>query len=56
MEYTVEIIEILSKLVEVEAETLDKAYESIREAYKNSDIVLNSEDFTCSEIRVISKY
>lgn len=53
--YRVEIEETLSKSIEVEAESSSSAYTSVLNKYKNSDIVLSSEDFLSYEINVLEE-
>lgn len=48
--YTIEIIETLSKVVEVKANSKEQALEKVREQYYESEIVLDSEDFLDTEI------
>ena len=43
--FQIEIEEILQKVVEVEAETLNEAIENVEEQYSNEEIVLDAEDF-----------
>lgn len=45
MKYVVEIKETLSKVVEVEAESKDKALEDVQSSYNNCEIVLDWGDF-----------
>lgn len=49
--FQIEIEEILQRVEEVEAENLEDALETVEEKYDNQDIVLDSEDFKCHEIR-----
>ncbi len=50
-EYTIEIIETLSKLVVVKADSKEQAIETVREKYYESEIVLDSEDFFETEFQ-----
>lgn len=43
--YRVEIQEVLSRIVTVEAESIDKAEDLVLEQYYNQDIVLDESDF-----------
>ena len=53
MKYAVEITEMLSRRLEIEAESPEKAFETVRDAYRNFDIVLGSEDFLNVEMTVL---
>ena len=44
-EFQIEISETLSRIVSVEAKDTDEAIQKVREQYRQSDIVLDSEDF-----------
>ena len=46
--YKVEIIETLSRVIEVEAEDKDEAYQKVKSAYYNGTIILEPED--CVEV------
>ncbi len=48
--FKIEIQEFLSRIVEVEANSIDEAISKVREMYKNEEIVLDSEDYTTTEI------
>ena len=45
MKYKVNVEELLSRIVEVEAENKEEAEERVREMYMNEDIVLDASDF-----------
>lgn len=45
MKYKVNIEELLSIIVEVEADSDEEAEEKVREMYMNEDIVLDASDF-----------
>lgn len=45
MKYQIEITEVLNRVVEIEAENIDKAIEKAKEQYNNEEIVLDSEDY-----------
>lgn len=45
MKYKVEIKEILSKIIDIEAETEERAIMEVKKQYVNEDIVLGSEDY-----------
>ncbi len=49
MKYKVNVEEILSRIVEVEANSEDEAEEKVREMYRNEDIVLDASDFQSVE-------
>ena len=54
--YKVNIEEVLSKTIEIEAETELEALEIALEQYKNEEIILDDSDFSGElEIRVIKK-
>ena len=48
--FKLEIIETLSRIVDVEADTYEEAYEKLREDYKHQRIVLDENDFVEYEI------
>jgi predicted Ser/Thr protein kinase len=48
--YNIEVTETLSRVIEVEAESIDNALIKVNEMYKNEKIVLSSEDFVDVEI------
>ena len=48
--YKFKIIETLSKVVEVEAEDSDSAYEKVKEMINCEDVVLTADDFEGREI------
>lgn len=45
MKYIVEIEEILRKIIEIEANTPTEAEIKTKQLYRNSEIILNSNDF-----------
>ena len=45
MKYKVNVEELLSRIVEVEADSDEEAEEKVREMYMNEDIVLDASDF-----------
>ena len=49
MKYKVNVEELLSRIVEVEAENEKEAEEKVREMYMNEDIVLDASDFQSVE-------
>ena len=50
--YRVEITEILSRMIETEAETEDAAVEKVRQMYRNCVIILDDSDYIETEISV----
>ena len=55
MKYKVNVEELLSRIVEVEAENKEEAEEKVREMYMNEDIVLDASDFQGVEYFVQEK-
>ena len=49
MKYKVNVEELLSRIVEVEAENEKEAEEKVREMYMNEDIVLDASDLQSVE-------
>ena len=49
MKYKVNVEELLSRIVEVEAENEEEAEEKVIEMYMNEDIVLDASDFQSVE-------
>lgn len=49
MKYRVNVEELLSRIVEVEADSDEEAEEKVREMYINEDIVLDASDFQSVE-------
>lgn len=45
MKYKIKVIETLSKIVEVEADSEDAAFEKIQDMHANEDFVLSADDF-----------
>lgn len=50
MKYKFKIIETLSKMVEVEADDMDSAYEKVDEMINCEEVVLTADDFEGREI------
>ncbi|WP_375580808.1 DpnD/PcfM family protein [Marivirga tractuosa] len=48
--FEVQIKEFLSKVIEVEANSIEEAISKAREKYEKEEIVLGSEDFITTEI------
>ena len=49
MKYKVNVEELLSRIVEVEAENEEETEEKVREMYMNEEIVLDASDFQSVE-------
>ena len=49
MKYKVNVEELLSRIVEVEADSENEAEDKVREMYMNEDIVLDASDFKSVE-------
>lgn len=56
MKYRIKVIEILSKVVEVEAEDYDSAFEKVEEMVNCEDIVLTADDFEGREFYPAEDY
>ena len=50
--YRIEVTEVLSRIVEIEAENEDDAVEMVRQMYRNCDLVLDASDYVETEISV----
>lgn len=50
--FEIEITELLSRIIEVEAETENEAFEKVKEMYQNEKIVLDSSDYVDTEIKI----
>jgi hypothetical protein len=50
--YSIEVLEVLSRIVEVEASDEEDAIENIRQKYRKSEIVLDDSDYKVTEISV----
>ena len=50
--YRVEILEILGRTIEMEAEGEEFAIEKVRQMYRNCDIILDASDYIETEISV----
>ncbi|GIJ93757.1 DpnD/PcfM family protein [Capnocytophaga stomatis] len=50
--YKIEVKEILSKIVSIEAKDEQEAIQKVEELYKKEEIVLDSDDFVLKEIEV----
>jgi len=52
MQYIVKIVETLDKEINIDAATQDEAFDKVLQLYRNSEIVLDSNDFTGVEFNV----
>ena len=50
--YSIEVLEVLSRIGEVEADDEKAAIEKIRQMYRKCDIVLDDSDYKVTEISV----
>ena len=50
--YHIEVTEVLSRTVEIEAEDDDAAINSVKAMYRNCDIVLDASDYVLTEFSV----
>ena len=50
--YRIEVTEVLSRIVETEAENEDDAVEMVRQMYRNCELVLDASDYVETEISV----
>ena len=50
--YRIEVLEILSRIVEVEASDAKEAIEKVRQEYRKCEIVLDDSDYKVTEISV----
>ena len=48
--YKIEVTEVLSRIVETDAENEDDAVEMVRQMYRNCDIILDASDYVETEI------
>ena len=49
--YRFEIQEVQSRIIEIEANNEDEAYQKIKNMYRKEEIILNSSDFVETEIK-----
>lgn len=49
MKYKVNVEELLSRIIEVEADSDEEAEEKVREMYRNEEIVFDASDFQSVE-------
>ena len=50
--YRIEVTEVLSRIIETEADSDEKAVEVVRQMYRNCNIVLDASDYVETEISV----
>ncbi len=50
--YSVEVLEVLSRIVEVEANDKEDAIEQVRQMYRKCQIVLDDSDYKQTELSV----
>ena len=50
--YCIEVLEVLSRIVEVEASDEEEAIEKVRQMYRRCEIVLDDSDYKVTEISV----
>ena len=50
--YSIEVLEVLSRIVEVEANDKEDAIEIVRQMYRKCHIVLDDSDYKVTEISV----
>ena len=50
--YCIEVLEVLSRIVEVEASDAKEAIEKVRQEYRKCEIVLDDSDYKVTEISV----
>ncbi len=50
--YSIEVLEVLSRIVEVEASDEEDALERVRQMYRKCEIVLDDSDYKVTEISV----
>ena len=50
--YSIEVLEVLSRIVEVEAADEDAAIEKVKRMYRKCQIVLDDSDYKMTEISV----
>lgn len=53
--FQIEIEEILQKVVEVEANSLDEAFDIVQNRYKREEYILGADDFTGVEFKEFRK-
>ena len=53
--YSIEVLEVLSRIVEVEAADEEAATEKVRQMYRKCEIVLDDSDYKVTEISVMDE-
>ena len=53
MKFRIEIVEKLSRTIDIEADSQDEALQKIRDRYNTEKIILNSEDFLYVEFQML---
>ena len=48
--YRIEVQEFLSRIIDIEAGSIDEAIVKIKEMYKNEEIILDNNDYVATEI------
>ncbi len=48
--YSIEVLEVLSRIIEVEASDEEDAIEQVRQMYRKCEIVLDDSDYKATEI------
>ncbi|GIV27270.1 MAG: hypothetical protein KatS3mg027_1084 [Bacteroidia bacterium] len=48
--FKIEIKEVLSRIIEIKANSLDEAITKTREMYRNEEIILDSSDYVSTDI------
>lgn len=50
--YRIEVTEVLSRIVETDADNEEDAVEMVRQTYRNCEVVLDASDYVKTEISV----
>ena len=53
--YKIEIQELLSRIIEIEAPSAEEAIDKVKERYRTEEIVLDSDDYVLTEIDEFEK-
>lgn len=53
--YKIEIQELLSRIIEIEAPSAEEAIDKVKEMYRTEEIVLDSDDYVLTEIDEFEK-
>jgi hypothetical protein len=54
--FKIEVKETLSRIIEIEANSMDEAYSKVREMYRNEEIVLDENDYVGTDFIEIEDY